>query len=319
MRIGIFGGTGFVGSHIIDALLAAGHTPVVLVRPGHEARLRQAEVCVPISGDVADASAVDRLVGESEALIYNIGLLREFPERGITFEALHYEAPLRIMQAAQRQGPRRFVLMSANGVRADGTAYQATKYRAEQALWQADLDGTVLRPSVIFGDPRGRMEFASQLAQDVIASPLPAPLFYPGLLPTGAGAFELSPVHVLDVAAAFVRVLERPEAIGQTLCLGGPRALSWREILETLAAVLGRRKLMLPVPALGVSAAAGLLDRFESFPITRDQIRMLLEGNRCAPDDLRGLGIEPQAFDAAHLRYLTQTAEGGSSWQHNAA
>ena len=83
--------------------------------------------------------------------------------------------------------------------------------------------------------------------------------------------------------------------------------MSWREILTRLAEVKGRTKLMLPVPALGVMAAATLLDRFEYFPITRDQIRMLLEGNACAPDDLKKLGIEPKAFSTEALQYLQQT------------
>jgi NADH dehydrogenase len=114
----------------------------------------------------------------------------------------------------------------------------------------------------------------------------------------------MSPVHVTDVAAAFVRALQDPETIGQTLHLGGPEAITWREILTRLAAARGRKKLMLPAPALGVMAAAALLDRFEAFPITRDQVRMLLAGNACAPEDLAKLGIEPRYFSTEALDYL---------------
>jgi nucleoside-diphosphate-sugar epimerase len=77
----------------------------------------------------------------------------------------------------------------ANGVKADGTGYQRTKYMAEQYLKTTSLQWTVFRPSVLFGDPRDRMEFATQLHRDIVRSPLPAPLFYDGLVPVKAGMF----------------------------------------------------------------------------------------------------------------------------------
>ena len=163
----------------------------------------------------------------------------------------------------------------------------------------------MFRPSVIFGDPSGRMEFATQLMRDIVDSALPAPLFYPGLLPTGAGAFRLSPVHVRDVARAFVSALLSPTMVDRTLCLGGPEDLSWREIIDRLAAVRGRRKLKVPVPALGLTTAATLLDRFEAFPVTREQLQMLLEGNTCAPSAFHSLGIDPVPFDVQQLNYLS--------------
>lgn len=303
-RVGLFGGTGFVGSYLVDALLARGFHPVLLVRPGSENRVEQRERCSIISGDIDDDGAVGEVAAASDALIYNIGILREFPARDITFERLQDVAARRTMDAAVDAGVRRFLLMSANGVEARRTSYQRSKFSAESYLGSLDLDWTIFRPSVLFGDPRGRMEFASQLSADIIDSPLPAPLFHEGLLPIGAGGFLLSPVHVADVAAAFVAALEDPATVGRTLHLGGPETLSWREILTRLAAARGRRKIMLPAPALGVMAAAALLDRFEFFPVTRDQIRMLLDGNSAAADDLASLGIEPRRFAGAELDYL---------------
>jgi NADH dehydrogenase len=318
MRVAIFGGTGFVGSYICDAMIAADIQPVVLVRTGHGSRLRQPDRCIEVTGDIGDAMAVDEALGQADAAIYNIGILREFPARDITYQRLQLEAPRRVIDSAARLGVRRFLLMSANGVNPNGTPYQRTKHHAEQHLAASGLDGTVFRPSVIFGDPRGRSEFATQLMRDVIDSALPAPLFYSGLLPLQAGNFRMSPVHVSDVARAFVSALLSPDTIGRTLCLGGPEQLSWRQIIERLAAVNGRRKLTVPVPAFGVSTAARLLDRFESFPVTRDQLQMLLEGNTCTPNALRSLGIDPVAFDKAHLDYLAKSTEDGS-WQRNAA
>ena len=82
-------------------------------------------------------------------------------------------------------------------------------------MWASELDWTIFRPSVLFGDPRGRMEFATQLYRDIIGSPMTAPLFYDGLLPFGAGAMQMSPVHVGDVAEVFGKSLQRKEGVGR--------------------------------------------------------------------------------------------------------
>jgi NADH dehydrogenase len=308
MRVALFGGTGFVGGYLIDELLAQGHHPVVLVRPGSEGRLREPARCTPVSGDVSGVQAVSATLEGCDAAIYNIGILREVPVRGITYQALHFEGAKRAMDLAGEVGVPRFLLMSANGVKAEGTAYQRTKYMAEQYLETTDLEWTIFRPSVIFGDPRGRMEFATQLYQEVIRPPMPAPLFFDGLVPMDAGGFQMSPVHVRDVATAFIKSLALPETIGRIVPLCGPDALSWRAILETIATAVGTQKLMVPAPAWGVKAAATLLDQFAFFPVTRDQITMLMEGNTCDSRDIFGtLGIDPVAFTSDSLSYLQFT------------
>jgi NADH dehydrogenase len=304
MRVALFGGTGFVGSYLVDALQGADMQPALLVRPGSEHRVRQPAQCSVVPGDVFDDHAVRQVLEGADAAIFNIGILREFPDRDVSFERLHLDAARRVMDAASAAGVKRFLLMSANGVEAQATPYQASKYRAEQYLASTALEWTVFRPSVLFGDPRGRQEFATQLQQDIVASPMPAPLFYEGLLPFGAGSFEMSPVHVTDVARAFVTALQRPDSVGRIFTLGGPHSISWRDIIATIAAASGRRKRTMPVPASAVAMAAAALQRFPAFPITRDQLRMLLQGNSCAPDDLLALGIEPQRFDPDALAYL---------------
>jgi NADH dehydrogenase len=262
-----------------------------------------------VHGDISDPQAVREAVAGADAVIYLIGILREYPAQGITYEALHFEGARRAMEAAEAAGARRFLLMSANGVKIDGTAYQRTKYRAEQYLASTGLDWTVFRPSVLFGEPRGRMEFATQLYRDVVRSPLPAPLFFEGLLPTDAGGFRMSPVHVEDVAAMFALALDLPGSVGHCYAIGGPDALTWKDILQTIARAGDVTKRTVPAPVLPLRGVAALLDRYAFFPITRDQLTMLLEGNTCdGREAFDTFGITPRVFDTQSLSYLRHAA-----------
>jgi NADH dehydrogenase len=304
MKVAIVGATGFIGSYLVDAIVAAGMQPLALVRPGSETRLTHADQCKVISGSVEDDAAILDLVKDADAVIYNIGILREFPARGITFARLQQQGAQQVINAAVDAGVKRFLLMSANGIELSSTPYQRTKLAAEKSLQESGLDYAIFRPSVVFGNPRGRMEFATQLCRDIIESPMPAPLFYDGILPKRAGRFELSPVHVQDVADAFLRQLQTDTPANRIFHLGGPGALSWQQILKTIAAAVGKKKLMLPAPVIGVKLAATLLDRFEDFPVTRDQLTMLMQGNVASPDDLLAMGITPRPFDVEQLEYL---------------
>lgn len=304
MNVAIIGGTGFVGSYLIDALVEEGMHPRVLVRPGSDTRLEQPEACTVVSGSLEDTGSIIRLLEGADAVIYNVGILREFPRRGITFKALQEIAPIHVIDAAVEIGVSRFLLMSANGVTAEGTPYQRSKFAADEYLMRSGLEWSIFRPSVVFGDPRGRMEFASQLCEEIVSPLLPAPLFFDGIDPRSAGRFELSPVHVTDVARAFVHQLAAPSDQNRIFYLGGEDMLSWREIISTIAASVGKIKSMLPVPAISVQLAASLLDRFEDFPVTRDQLTMLLQGNTCSPDDLKSMGITPRRFEPGELGYL---------------
>jgi len=307
MKVALFGGTGFIGSYLVDELLSQGHAPVLLIRPGSESKVRHPEGCELVRGTIGDPEAVKRTIQETDAVIYNIGILKEYPKRGITFDALHFEGARLAMDTAQAAGVQRFGLMSANGVKAGGTPYQKTKYTAEQYLQTSSLDWTIYRPSVLFGDPRGRMEFATQLYRDIVSTPMPAPLFYEGLLPFGAGSKKMSPVHVSDVARVVVASLTRDESRGRIYHLGGPEQLSWKQILEAIGKATGKRVFGVPTPAWAVKAVAGMLEGLDIMPVTRDQVTMLMEGNTCDSKDVfREFVIEPIPFDDAHLQYLTQ-------------
>lgn len=304
MQVAVIGGSGFVGEYLVRALLNNGHYPSLLVRSGSGPKVPQAERCRIINGDLSSREAIEATVGDCDAAIYNVGILREFPHRGITYEQTQFEGVQALLAAAKSTGTRRLLLMSANGVEKQGTPYQATKYRAERLAHDSGLDVTTFRPSVIFGDPRGKLEIATQLYRDMVDTPLPAVGFFGGWLPR-AGVVEMSPVHVEDVADAFMRALDDPRTIGGTFVLGGPERLTWNEMIRRVAAAAGRRKWIVPMPIALMRLPALLFDRLPFFPVTRDQLTMLAEGNVAEPVQLQELiGREPRAFSAMNLTYL---------------
>lgn len=304
MRVAVIGGTGFVGEYIVDALIDASHEPVLLVRSGSESKVTRADKCKLVAGSLLEQSSINEAVDGCDAIIYNVGILRENRNAGSTFEAMQYGGVVSVVRAAIDAGVERFLLMSANGVRAPGTPYQESKFRAEQHLKQSDLAYTIFRPSVIFGDPRGKMEIATQLYQDMIRVPVPAVGFYTGLRPS-TGAIMMSPVWVKDVADAFVRSLDDASTVRKEFVLGGPQDVSWTEMLECIASAVGKKKFILPMPIALMKAGATLLDWIPAFPATRDQLTMLAEGNIAPHDDLRTLiGRDPLPFSPSALSYL---------------
>ena len=304
MRVAIFGGSGFVGSFLVDALIAAGHEPSLMVRLGSERKVKQAERCRLVAGNLSSTTAIDATLENCDAVIYSVGILKESPKQGITFEKLQYNGVVRVAESAKTRGISRFLLMSANGAKSTGTPYQETKFRAEEHVRASGFDVTIFRPSVIFGEPRGCMEIGTQLYAEMISPPIPAVGFFTGWRPH-RGAVAMSPVHVEDVAQSFLTALRESSTIGKTYVLGGPEVLSWAEMLRRIARTVGRKKWILPMPIGIMKLAAALLDWLPFFPVTRDQLTMLAEGNTADPAALAQLiGRQPKAFDEAHLAYL---------------
>ncbi len=304
MRVAIIGGTGFVGSYLIDALIEAGHEPSLLVRPGSESKVLHADQCRLIAGSLSDQKSIEETVAQCDAVIYNAGILREYPRQGISFENIQYRGVVDVVDAAVKAGVKRFLLMSANGISPPKTPYQDTKCRAEDYVKQSGLTYTIFRPSVIFGDPRGNMEIATQLYEDMIRVPIPAVGFHTGLRPS-TGAVMMSPVHVQDVADAFIRSLDNTSAFGKMYELGGPQEISWTGMLERIAKAVGKKKIILPMPISIMQVAATLFDWIPAFPVTRDQLTMLAAGNTAPDQTLRPLiDREPIPFDSEALAYL---------------
>ena len=307
MRVALFGGTGFVGSYIIDQLVESSHLPRILVRSNSHNKIIFPDRCEIVEGNIANTDDIMNALEKADAVIYTIGIIREFPRQGITYEKLHFESAVKCMDAAVEKGIKRFILMSANGVCPDGTGYQKTKWMSEQYLKNTSLNWTIFRPSLIFGDPRGhdRPEFCTQLKKDLINLPIPAPLFHEGLIPFNAGSFSMSPIHIKDVANIFVSSIEQENHYGKTIELGGAKEIIWKDIIQIISNAYGKKKWAVPAPLIAVKTVAAMLDRFSWFPVTRDQLTMLVEGNNCDSTKFFSENdIKPRSFDIENLSYL---------------
>ena len=306
MKVALFGGTGFVGSYITRELVREGFTPKVLVQSGSLSKINSP--CEVVKGDIQNKNAILETMQGAEAVIYTIGIIREFPKKGVTFKELHLNGLKRCLEIALKIGVKRFILMSANGVRPDGTAYQRTKWQADEALKESGLNWTIFRPSLIFGDSgrEGRPEFCTQIRDDMLSLPFPAPLFYNGLLPFNAGSFSMSPIHVKNVAEFFVKSIKLKVCEKNIFDLGGPEALTWKEIIHQIALASGKRTWKIPAPVVVIKIAASILDRFKWFPVTRDQLTMLMEGNTVSTNYFDDFSINPRKFSMENLEYLKE-------------
>ena len=307
MKVAVFGGTGYVGSYIADELIAKGHTPRLMVRMGSEDKVVQPDKCETVAGQINDNDVIRSVLAGTDAVIYLIAVIREFSRKGITWEGLQFKAAKTCIDLSRELGVKRFLLMSANGVKPDGTGYQSTKFLADEYLKSSDLDYTIFRPTSLFGDPRGknRPEFFTQILNDMLRLPIPAPLFHHGFIPKNAGAFEFNPISVKDVADIFVQALKKEETIGKIYELGGLDNVSWKSMIKTVAKAAGKKKWTIPAPVIAIKALAMLFDRFSWFPVTRAQLTMLMEDNTCNSDELfKLLKIEPKRFGVEALSYL---------------
>ena len=307
MKVALFGGTGFVGTYLTEELLNNNHTPVLLVRAGSQNKVTRAKDCVINTGDVSDKKIIEDTIRDVDAVIYNIGLIRQFPRKGITFENTHFKGAKLCIDTASKLGVKRFILMSANGVKYEGTEYQSTKFLADQYLKNSTLDWTIFRPSLIFGNPKGKIEFCTQLRDDMLGLPLPAPLFFDGININNAGKFSMSPIHITDVAQFFIKCLDMKETYGKIYNLGGPKDYNWIEIIDSISKASAKNKWKIPTPVEPIKLAAMLLDWLPFFPITKDQLTMLLEGNTCdSSSAFDEFGIQPTEFSIESLSYLSK-------------
>jgi NADH dehydrogenase len=317
MKVALFGGTGYVGSYIIDELVDHDHVPRLLVRDGSEHKVTQPEKCEIINGDIEDDEAIGQTLDDCDAVIYLIALIREFPSRGLTNEKLQFKGSKRVAEIAEEKGVKRFLLMSALGAdpNPNGSKYMQAKHLAEQSIKNTGLNWTIIRPSSLFGDPRGgeRPEFCMMLDKLMLNLipypkflPFPAPSFFTGMNPLDAGDYALSMIHVKDIASVFVKILADEGSMKQTIEIGGNRDVTWNEIVTSIAKVAGRKVIMVPAPFFVISFIAGILDRFKWFPAGKDQLNDLVKGSVCDSSELLNkYDIVPIPFDIKNLKYIS--------------
>ena len=265
MRLVLVGGSGFLGTHVAQALLARGHEVLVLSRRG-QGPLEGVRY-LRVRGDAARGEGLKALSG-ADAVFYLAGIIRE---RGQAFKAVHVEGVRRVVEAMQAFGVRRLLFVSALGARrGTKSRYFETKAKGEEIVRNSGLDWTIFRPSLVFG--KGD-EFFGAILKGLVRMPLP---FIPII---GSGTYPFRPVWAGDVAEALSQSLEKPETIGEAYDLVGPKEYSYRELVFLVRDALGSKKPLLSLPVGFFSA----LSRLPGAPITRDQLNMLLDGSTGDP------------------------------------
>ena len=300
MKIFIAGGTGFVGSYLVSELLSRGHEIRLLVR--NKNSFSGTVNVETVGGDLMKRDSIAGVCAGCDAIINLVGIIREFPGRGITYDRFHYEAVQNLIEEANRSGVKKWIQMSANGARKNGVSrYQSSKAGAEELLTSANFNLTIFRPSLIFGrPPADSIEFCTQMLGVLKSSPV-AVLF-------GDGEYEMQPLHVTDVARAFSSAVENETNRQIVFHLGGRDRFRYREILDMICegAEIGKR-IKLPIPYKIIRPVISILGRFTFFPATVDQTDMLVEGNVVPETDyINTFGIEPIRFSKENLAYLKE-------------
>ncbi len=301
-KVFVTGGSGFVGSAVIDELLSRGYAINALTN----SRPISAAV-TNFKGSMFDAAVVNDALRGCDAAIHLVGIIMEKRSKGVTFDRIHHQGTRAIVDAVKRAGVRRYVHMSALGSRVDAVSeYHKTKYLAEEYVRASGLDWTIFRPSLIHG-PKGEfMQMEAKWARGTAPPFLFMPYFGAGPLGMG-GAGKLQPVFVKDVSRAFVDALEKPATIGEVYPLPGPNELTWFQMHRAIAhAITGKKRAVMAVPVwyaklLTKVVPAGLL------PFNEAQVIMSQENNTADLSKFTtDFGWAPQPFEPALESYAKQ-------------
>ncbi len=290
----VFGGGGFVGRYVVEALLKAGHRVRVAERHPKKAYHLKAQANLGqlqfLAADVTRAETVSRALEGATAAINLVGVF------GAQMDAVQREGAETVARAATTANLSAFVHMSAIGADPESpSAYGRSKGEGEQAVLAAFPNATILRPSIIFGRED---QFVNRFAALIRLAPV---------LPVIGGKTKFQPVHVGDVARAAAAAVAEPMRFGGKIFeLGGPQVLSMRELNEWIAGAIGINRLMIDVPDPVAGAMATATGWLPGAPITRDQWLMLQKDNIVAAGatGLDAFGIAPISLDMAARGWL---------------
>jgi len=306
----VFGGTGFIGRHVIRRLAAGGVRVRVAVRDP------EAGMFLKTMGDVGqielvqanlrDDASVARAVAGADQVVISVGLLFEGGRQ--TFEAVHVDGVGRVARAAADAGVGKLVHISALGADEKArSAYSRTKAAGETAIREAFPGATIFRPGVVFGPEDN---FFNQLGAMASLSPV-MPIFARSMFDFEGAKFQ--PVFVGDVANAIVQVLDSDDVVGETLELGGPEVVSWRGLVEFVLQATMRNRLLVPFLISLTKVFAFFLELLPSPMLTRDQLRSMEVDNVVseAGNGLEKLGITPTPMEAVVPGYLARYRRPG--------
>jgi NADH dehydrogenase len=302
--VSVFGGTGFLGRRVVQRLTSEGMTVRVAVRHADRARsaLRAAGLdrVTVFGADVRDQAAVASAVAGANAVVDAVSAYVE--TAGVTFEAVHERGAETLAREAAAAGVARFVLVSGIGADPESASpYIRARGRGERAVQQAFPGATIVRPSAMFGPGDALFGTLAHLARLLPVLPL-----------IGDGHTRLQPVYVEDVAEAVARILADPGTAGGTYELAGPTVYTLRELFNIALRIMGRRRLIVPVPFAVAQVQARLFELLPNPPLTTGQVD-LLKADNVASGTLPGLhelNIQPKAIEDIVPTYLGRARVG---------
>lgn len=299
-RIGIIGGSGFIGQALLRQLSQAGHEIIVYSR--HPERHRDLPLFPGVTLRPLDPRQPQQwgpALQGCEALIYLVGILHDHPHPERTFNALHHVFPHDLSICAQRVGVRRWLQMSALNADAQHSPsrYLQSKGSGEEALHRQhspQFAVTSFRPSVVFGPGDGFIRLFARLLR-----------LAPGFFPIPCPDAVLAPVYVEDVAHAFVAALDNPVTFGQRYDLCGPEIYTLHELVRYLAQVQGLHPYLWPLSDTLSRWQAQVMDYVPGSPLRYDNYLSLQAKGTCRPehDYFRQFGLQPESLPT-HIRPL---------------
>lgn len=305
----VFGGSGFIGRHVVRALAKRGYRVRAAVRRPDLAGFLQPLGGVgqihAVQANIRNRASIDRAVAGSDIVINLVGILYESGRQ--SFDAVQSFGPGAVAASAKAAGVARVVHVSAIGADAESESnYARSKAMGEAAVLKAFPDAVILRPSIVFGPED---DFFNRFAAMARFSPV-LPLI-------GGGDTRFQPVFVGDVAEAVALAVDGKAAPGTIYELGGPEVRTFRQLMEFILAETGRARLLVPMPFGLAKLKAYVLQLMPNPLLTVDQVRQLAHDNVVSEQAVRehraiaDLGIDPQAIETVVPTYLARYRKAG--------
>ena len=310
----IFGGSGFLGRHIVQSLARRGYRIRAAVRrpdlATHLQPLGAPGQIMAVQANLRYRWSIDRAVIGSDAVVNAVGILA--PTGNQTFDAVQVFGPRAIAEAARGAGLSAITHISAIGADADSPSqYARTKAAGEAGVLETLPDSVILRPSIVFGPEDNFFNQFAQMAR-----------FAPALPLIGGGETKFQPVYVCDVAEAGARTVDGELTPGATYELGGPQHKSFRACLEDMLDITRRSRFLLPIPFPVASAMGKVMQLLPGAPLTADQVELLKKDNVVSAAAIRdgrtleGIGIEPATLASILPTYLERFRQHGQYDAH---